>query len=1035
MDASFIVLHSSAGAGKTHALVKHYLARCLRAKDPTAYRQVLALTFTNKAAGEMRERVHHYLTHLAGGTGEGAIASLRSDLIAELGIPAEELQARAGATLHHMLHHWGDVAIGTIDAFTRRVVQPFARELRMDHDLRMTTEQEHYRDAAVELLLSEAGGSPALTELLVATCLGLIEDEQAWRVDKPLRTLSAQLDKEEAITHLQALRELGNAFFIDLDRRLRERNRRFSEQVRAIGRAAQEALREAGITAAEMAHGTGGPHGYFRKLASFERSLPAMGANTAKPLASGKWHSGKASKEAQGALAALAPRLEAWINEAEALRPRMREHAIACAVERDLMPVATLHLLDDALERLKQEEGIAFFSDLTRKVSAIVRDEPAPFIFERLGERYRHFLVDEFQDTSLLQWQCLLPLVENALAGGGTVLLVGDAKQAIYRWRNGEVRQFIDLPQVFHKELLPHGEDLERALRAHHRHIEPLVHNRRSARAVIGFNNRLFGALRTMLPERLAAAYDGLEQEPHKDLEGLVSLTLLEKQEGDAPRAEVALTARWVQEALDDGFAAGDIAVLVRGARMGAAVTEHLVARGHQVISPDGLRLGGDPAAELVIAVVGFLLHRDDAHAARALQHMATLGVPGTEAHPFNPADGMPRKPAEVLRQWLLDHPEVSLQLAPTELIARIIGAIGRSPAADGYLLFLMDEAHAFTLEHGPDLPGLLAHWDRKGSERAVALPPDASAIRVMTIHAAKGLQFPVVILPTTDMHGGGNKAEWLWIAPGEVAPGLPSALVRADATLKEQGVPEVDEEAALTGFDDLNLLYVAFTRPEVRLYAGVAPGGRPTLKGALETLLGEPVDGSWTVGRRDKARTTSSSTPAMLPDTPRAPWQERLVLRTEAPPEWDPGDPDPARALGNAVHDLLACVTHPDELDPALDRMTRSGEVPVALADGLRERLRRVLEAPGMERFFAHGLTVRTEATLIDREGHALRPDRVVLGAEDTRVLDIKTGRPNDAHHDQVAGYVRLLRDLGLPKVSGHLLYIQDGSLIPVEA
>jgi hypothetical protein len=304
-----------------------------------------------------------------------------------------------------------------------------------------------------------------------------------------------------------------------------------------------------------------------------------------------------------------------------------------------------------------------------------------------------------------------------------------------------------------------------------------------------------------------------------------------------------------------------------------------------------------------------------------------------------------------------------------------------------------------------------------------------------MTLHAAKGLQFPVVILPTTDMHGRSNKAEWLWIGPGAVAPGLPSTLVRMDAALKEQGVPEVDEEVELTIFDELNLLYVAFTRPEVRLYAGVAPNGRPALKAPLDSLLGATVEGRWTEGRRERAITAEASEPAMLPDTPRAPWQDRLVLRTEAPPEWDPGDPDPARALGNAVHDLLACVTHVEELDPALERMARSGEVPATLADGLRQRLHHVLVSPGMERFFAKGLTVRTETTLIDREGHALRPDRVVLGTDDTRVLDIKTGRPNDAHHEQVAGYVRLLRDLGLPRVTGHLLYIQDGILIPVEA
>ncbi len=1037
MEGSFIVMHSSAGAGKTHALVKRYLGRCLASANSGAYRQVLALTFTNKAAAEMRERVLRYLEQLKAGSNEGVIRALREDLVSDLGIAPDELRQRAASTLHHMLHHWSDVAIGTIDSFTRRVVQPFARDLRLDHDLRMTTDQAYYHEAAIDALLAQAGGSPALTDLLVTTCRGLIEDEEAWRVDKPLGILSAQLDKEQALEHLSALRDLGNAVFLNTEKQLRERTRAFSAQVRAYGERALKAIDDAGIGEKDMYHGSRGPLSHLRKIAAFERVLDESGANTRKALDTDQWASGTAGAQARSALQQLAPMLRRTIEEVEALRPRMREHAIALAVLRDLMPAATLHLLDDALENVKRDDGVAFFSDLTRKVSAIVREEPAPFVFERIGERYRHFLIDEFQDTSLLQWQCLLPLVENALSTGGSVLLVGDAKQAIYRWRNGEVRQFIDLPALFRRDALPNGPALERALRQHYTRGEELRHNRRSARRIIDFNNRLFTALREQLPERLRSAYDHHEQLASKDLEGLVRMIPLPEPPPEGPKAAALLTEQCVAEAIADGFAPGDIAVLVRSGTIGAQVVEHLVSLGKRVISTDGLRLAGDTGAQLVVALLGHLHHQDDLHAAKAVQLMLQAGVDIGFPDPLVPRKSRQaaKTPRAAMDHWLARHPGIGPRLPLTELIQAIVAALGWSTATDGYLLFLLEEAHAHAIEHGPDLGSFLEHWDRKGKERAVELPPDPEAIRVMTIHAAKGLQFPVVIVPVTGMQGRGNRQELIWMKPGEVVPELPSAIVRIDTTMQELDVPEVAEELDLRTFDELNLLYVAFTRPEERLYAGIDLKSSSALSTALRTFLGEPAEGPWSEGVQERHHTGAASPSGPLTATPRRPWADHLALRREAPEEWDPTDPDPDRAYGTLVHAVLATVKDSADLPAALRQLVGRGELAAEEAEALHAHLHWILAMPGMADFFGSTIEARNEVTIVDTDGHAHRPDRIVLGAEHTRVLDIKTGRPSDRHHEQVARYVALLRDLGLPNVSGHLLYTGPGRLIPVDA
>jgi ATP-dependent helicase/nuclease subunit A len=327
--------------------------------------------------------------------------------------------------LTHMLHHWSQVAISTIDAFTRRVVMPFSRDLQLDHELRMTTEEEYYRAKAVDLLLEEAGGEPALTEVLVATCEQLLEDERSWRPDKPLLDLSVQLTKENALEHLAALREMDSAQFLELYKSLRKRNVDFRDRMRKLGSETCDALDRAGLTEQDLASGSKGFISYFRKLRDFEGWFE-LGKNVTKALESGKWHSGSAEPSAISAIENLVPLFRTTIETVEALRDtEMRNYEITEAITHDLLATASLNSIDQRLEELKREEGVSFFSDLTRKVMEIVQKEPAPFLYERLGEKYQHFLIDEFQDTSLMQWHALLPLVENAISTGGSVLLVG----------------------------------------------------------------------------------------------------------------------------------------------------------------------------------------------------------------------------------------------------------------------------------------------------------------------------------------------------------------------------------------------------------------------------------------------------------------------------------------------------------------------------------------------------------------------------------------------------------------------------------
>jgi ATP-dependent exoDNAse (exonuclease V) beta subunit len=1034
----FRVLRSSAGAGKTHALVKHYLRLCLQKNEVSAYRQVLALTFTNKAASEMRERVVRYLEQLAQhDLSSPALRDVMDDMTAA-GASEVEVAQRAGLVLRHMLHHWGEVAISTIDAFTRRVVRPFARDLQMDHDLRMSTEHAWYRQRAVESVVAEAGVNEAVTRLLTAACEQLLEDEARWDPGASLNELGKELDKEASIAPLASLHDLDASTVLALAERLRKETTAFQRDVRRIGEQALHVIGDARLKAEDLAHGKGGFHSYFSKLAGYGHVPLEPGANARKAFeGDGKLHGGKADAETKAVLERIGPQLRALYTESCALlNAGQCAYFVRDAVRRELPSAFALIELDRHLSALKEADGVAFFSDLTRRVAEVVHDEPAPFIFERIGERYRHFLLDEFQDTSLLQWRTLLPLIHNALSTGGSALLVGDAKQAIYRWRNGEVRLFTELPKLFPPAASSTELEHERALHNNYHAGEPLAANRRSASTIIHFNNRLFGALREYLPEELRQVYTSHEQEVQRKEPGLVRLERIPKDTTSEERASLMseFLLRQVREAETDGFVPGDIAVLVRTAVDGQRAADALTAAGYSVTSPDGLRLGGHPLAECLMDLLLVLHASDQAAAVRVIQYRARFAA-STDLQSVNPFVGTRSSfdPLSEVRAWLRANGDPRLRTTLTDLLARLAVVVGAT--SDAYLLTLLDEAHAFGVAHGQDIVGFVEHWERSGKKRNTNTPANARTIQVMTVHKAKGLEFPVVIMPSARMASNSNHAERIWVAPGEAVPELRAALVVKSAALRACAVPEILEEDGLSTLDDLDLLYVAFTRAVQRLYA-LVPSDR--LDG-LTKLLFAHVEAHGREGVLQEGERTQpwkhspiGSSEELIPSQPR---MHELAIRFEAPPEWSPADPDPLRRRGNVVHEVLGRVQHATDLERTIASAVNDGSLDPSDGEGLCRQLSALLNNQALIPWFGAHITARTEVSIIDASGNTHRPDRVVFDGDAVRVLDIKTGVPDDRHHDQVRRYMRLLAELGHTHVEGALLYVADGSLIPVAA
>ena len=510
MPPSFLVYSSSAGSGKTYQLTKAYLLLALGADDPAYFKRVLAITFTNDAAGEMKERILGALRRFAYPE-SGKVDGLLAEVAAELKLSAAEVQRRAAATFRLVLYHYADFAVSTIDSFVQRIVTAFTRELGLPATFEVELDTDSVLHSAVAALLDKVNRDPnsqLLTQTLAEYALGQAEEGKSWsRLPEELAGFGRALFNETVQEAVTQLGQLTLADFRRLDKQIRAKRTEIEAAFTQTKEAAVAVLAAAGATESDFFQGKRGIFGYVQK--GVELLAPEAGPNSYvnTTLADDKWYSGKIKTEAdrarvdavkeplRGVAAAVAQLREAYLSN----------YVLLAAMQPYLFHASLLSELNKVVEQISRDRNVVLISEFNRRIASIVLTEPVPFLYERLGEKYEHILIDEFQDTSVLQWNNLLPLVENTLANGHSSLAVGDAKQAIYRWRGGEMEQILRLHQRDTAALVARAREPEtrELLRLRYETLNGVLEpkalqvNYRSAREIVAFNNAFFEAVST----------------------------------------------------------------------------------------------------------------------------------------------------------------------------------------------------------------------------------------------------------------------------------------------------------------------------------------------------------------------------------------------------------------------------------------------------------------------------------------------------------------------------------------------------------
>ena len=1047
------IVSASAGSGKTYNLAYEYVRNVVA--EPPLYRHILAVTFTNKATEEMKRRILSKINDLACGNEEEYMPMLQR----ELGLPAADIRARAATVRSLILHDYGHFAVLTIDKFFQRIIRSFIRELGIDLNFNLELPVETLLGSAADRMIEEITSDDTLREWITAFVNDRIEDGRKWDIRGELLNLGGELFKEEYKRGRNGW-DKGKEALGKIVAEATAQAARAKHAIMAPARRILDLAAENGLDISDFSNGRMGPAGYAAKIASGE--ITPYGKRVTDTIANGRWCTAKSPKKTQ--IEAIAPQLTELLAElAEAYDTNIRLINSASLLKENYRNFALLGDLQAKVAEVSKEENIVHISEINDMLARLISGNDTPFVFEKAGTYYSHFMIDEFQDTSAMQWENFLPLLRNATAQSETtpVMLVGDVKQSIYRWRGGDWSILARRAE----EAFDHV--VKTSLREHHRSRSEVVRfiNAAVSACARSENDRIdallddahaAGRIGTELRDELrgtvAEAYaDAVQVPDERNTGGYVTVTYYgtERETATPPVVET------VERLQERGYAAGDIAILVRrnseATRIASMLLEH--KRTHpespyryDVITQDALVIGRSPVVNFVISCLRLAGNPEDSIHRAIYNRFLGRGF----------GERLTRDDTEFLLRLRLMPPEEAFE----NTVMRY--GLGCSDEDISYLQALHEQIIVFTKSNVADIPLFLSWWTEKGSTKSIPMPSGGNAITIDTIHRSKGLGYKAVIIPYCNWSLTTKTGTVVWSGAEEDSP--PAAVGQFPVHYKKamensHFAADYYREYVMSHVDNLNLFYVALTRAREELHIMLPVPGR-TESERIGTLLdsvisrsggearigdacGKVVEGeegfSILFGAPSGPSETKPVQPPVLPAYGTTDISGRLAVRFDSQRYAEEGVADDRlspRNYGVLLHRLFEQADNTDDIRRGIEALENNGSVSAKEAATLRSSLDKALENDTVKAWFSGDWeTVRNENDLLVPGGGGYRPDRVMIKEGRAVVVDYKFGLKRQSRYGrQVARYMELLLQMGYADVSGYIWYVGIGDIEPVQ-
>lgn len=1045
-SSSFQVFNASAGSGKTFTLVKSYLKIILESPDIYRYNQILAITFTNKAAQEMKDRVLSGLTNFS----KGNFNDLENQLCSEMALSKAVLQHRATLVLNEILNNYSAFSITTIDSFTYKLIKNFAFDLGLNLNFELELNTKNVLTHAVEILISKIGKDQNITDILLDFALFKWQLDETWDVTFALNKIANLLTDETSILEVEKLNTKTLADFLDLHKLLQKRIAGFEKKAVELGESGLELIKN--MTVSFEAFSYQDFPNFLKKLTKKDFITISFEGRLAKNIANDIWFKKDANIADKEIIEAHYADLKQIYLSIEILfSQQFGNYTLAKLMIAKLIPLSVLSELNKCVETYKIDNNIRLNSEFNQIIRNHIKNEPAPFIYEKIGEKFQYFFIDEMQDTSVFQWENLIPLIGNALhQQDSSLFLVGDAKQAIYRWRGGKAEQFVSLSTNKNRSEIE-GDAQEYNPFFIEKEVKSLERNFRSYSEIINFNNGFFkNAAKFLTNIAHQNLYTlGNNQQENSKKGGYVQIDFLEKVTKENPLKETySDKILQILSQLDSSYNFGDVCVLVRSKKTGIEIANNLTTAGYEIVTSDSLLLYQSTYVDFCLNFLKYLVQEDDKTAlAKALiflhKHLQLqMALPDLLAD-------LTQQPKSKLQQSMTAfgvyfNESVFNGLSLYQAVAYLIRSFKLVKIADAYIQFFMEEVLKFEQQQKGDLSNFLDYFEDNKEDLSIVSPKNKNAIQILTIHKAKGLEFPIVIFPNNEnLYREKNPTEWYHPKNPEDFNNFESILMEGGSRLEQtdkvgQEIYELKKESL--ELDNMNLLYVGLTRAVEQLYIITE---RPPATG--ETIsysiiiedylkinhLWQENQNTYCFGITNRPQQTKNNLPTtdetFLLESISTDWESHNIkIVSNASKYWN-DEQHEAADFGTLLHDILAEIKTADDVNIAVNQYQKIGKITPIEASDFKKLLNQLVNHPLLKTYYSHNNTVYNECEIATNTKQLYRLDRLIITDNTAVIIDYKTGKPKEEHQLQINQYANIIETLNFKITAKILVYLQE--------
>lgn len=1087
------VYSASAGSGKTFTLAVEYIK--LLFKSRYEYRHILAVTFTNKATAEMKARIILELNNLA----NNELSPATDILIKEIDLPPEQITREAKVIRNNLLHDYSRFSVGTIDNFFQRILTSFARETGLQFGFNLELDNRRILEQAVDNLIDNLDGKSELTDWLIRFAENRVEEGRNWNFRDSLINLGKEIFAENYRDIDDKFQPDGSDSFLkklnEYQKELYKIIRIFENTLEKYGNEGLKIIKEHSLETGDFKYGNSSVLRYFQYLVEKNRERLTPRKTDLKAVDNQDGWVNKSSEKRNEIIAAVNGGLNEVLKRAiEYYNKNFREYFTAVSINKNLFSFGILADIEQQIREVTHDENLFLLSDVPGFLNKIISGNEAPFIYEKTGNYFKYFMIDEFQDTSTLQWENFKPLIINSISEGYENIVVGDIKQSIYRWRNSDWNILASL--------IAGDQNVFDVVK------KSLKENWRSKRNIVDFNNRLFEAAKKLLDNLFVS---GLGEISERDqgikgvsidtpVSGVFSDHIQELPDGKAREGgyvEISFIdsgkENWeskvleklpglVNDLLNSGLRPGDIAILVRKKDQAVKVMENLLGymnknnehrKKYNLISDDSLFIRNSEAVQFLLGMLRYFLNpNDDINRGWILYYLNRKDKTNrkdvseiSELFNKNDRDAMLISlfPAE-FKENLNDLKNLPL----FELTENLIRIFKLNTIEDEipFIQAFQDLVIEYSKTEFSGIMQFMEWWEQTGTGKSIQLSENPDAVRVLTLHKAKGLQFRSVIIPFCNWKIDHEISPMIWCEP-QTAPF--NKLDRVPVKYaKDLALTEFDQdyfrEKFYTFIDNLNLLYVAFTRAMDSLFVmcplpaksgGITNTGhlvRKAINYCTEVSNTEVKNqGIDFLKFQDTEKETfqlgvneiSEDVPVeiglgvMTERTyPSNKYSAKLRFNLQSDDYFEPAAMGERSKVnyGKIMHEIFENITTLEDIEFSLKKLVYAGKISNGETDVISNNIFKKLKNEQVRDWFSDKWKVKTEADILLKDGKIKRPDRVIYNDEKTVVIDYKFGAVKEQkHRSQIRQYMNYLLEMGYKHTEGYLWYVEMEEIVKV--